>query len=386
MEVMDAGVHVLNTLMDAGYEAYFVGGMVRDKLLGLLLHDIDVTTSAPAADVLGLFERAIPTGLAHGTVTVLVGEVSVEVTTYRQDGTYTDGRRPDAVYYTASLVEDLRRRDFTINAMAMDKEGQIIDPLNGAADLQMKRIRAVGDARQRFQEDPLRMLRALRFCSKLGFCLEPGTRQALFLEGHLVGGLARERVMKELDGLMQGAHRVGAMELFIQTGLLGQFPDFKPLAGFLADQFLGFCFGIDLFLLAALFTGDLTAYLAAWPFSRSEKKLIKTVVGLWGQMEPLIWVQYKEGVDAAWAIHRLQVFFGQWEGPFVLQEPAINQRGELALDAKKIMAAAGLAGGPEAGRLLLAIEREVVLGKLKNDSPEILAYIGENYVSAQKNQ
>ena len=162
---------VLDTLQRAGFEAWYVGGCVRDTLLGRPIHDWDVTTSALPEQVLALFPRTVPTGLQHGTVTVLSDSGPVEVTTYRADGDYHDGRHPDGVRFVRSLREDTARRDFTVNAMAMDQRGNIRDFYGGRADLAAGILRCVGAPERRFREDALRMLRACRFAAQLGFGL-----------------------------------------------------------------------------------------------------------------------------------------------------------------------------------------------------------------------
>ena len=170
---------ILDTLEQAGYEAYYVGGCVRDRLLGRPVHDWDITTSAMPEVVLALFGHCVPTGIAHGTVTVLLEDTGAEVTTFRTDGSYHDGRHPDRVTFVRSLREDQARRDFTVNAMAMDRRGRIYDAFGGQADLDRRLLRAVGDPETRFREDALRMLRALRFAAQLGFALDPDTARAI---------------------------------------------------------------------------------------------------------------------------------------------------------------------------------------------------------------
>ena len=170
---------ILQTLERAGFEARYVGGCVRDTLLGRPVHDWDIASQALPEDVLRLFPRCVPTGLQHGTVTVLLDGTSAEVTTYRLDGAYHDSRHPDGVRFVRSLADDLARRDFTINAMAMDLSGSITDLFGGREDLARGVIRCVGDAETRFREDALRMLRARRFAAQLGFALEAGTEAAI---------------------------------------------------------------------------------------------------------------------------------------------------------------------------------------------------------------
>src|SRR5690554_1332340 len=152
-ELVSEARQTMRVLLEAGFEAYLVGGFVRDYVLGLPVHDIDIATSAAPADVVRLFERAVPTGIQHGTVTVVRGKHSFEVTTFRKEGKYEDHRRPTDVLFVDSLEEDLSRRDFTMNAMAMNIDGDIIDPYGGKADLQAGLLRCVGQAEERFKED-----------------------------------------------------------------------------------------------------------------------------------------------------------------------------------------------------------------------------------------
>ncbi len=194
---------ILHRLRTAGHQGYCVGGCVRDWLLGREPKDYDITTSAKPEEVMALFApHAIPTGLQHGTVTVVSEGERVEVTTFRRDGAYTDHRRPDAVAFTASLTEDLSRRDFTINAMAMDLERQVTDPFSGTVDLHRGMLRCVGDPVARFQEDALRIMRALRFAAELSLTVEDGTAAALRKQRELLKEIAVERILTELNKLL----------------------------------------------------------------------------------------------------------------------------------------------------------------------------------------
>ncbi len=210
---------VMNKIKDAGHEAYLVGGCVRDRYMNIPPHDFDLTTSAMPEEMLEIFdgERIIPTGLKHGTVTVLTEEGPVEVTTYRQDGTYSDHRHPDGVVFTRSLREDLARRDFTMNAMAMDAEGEWVDPFGGRADIDAQIIRCVGEAECRFEEDALRILRGLRFAARLGFSLEKETAEAMHRKKALLGSIAAERIFAELSGLLVGKY---AAEVLAEHGAI----------------------------------------------------------------------------------------------------------------------------------------------------------------------
>lgn len=195
-------IYILNTLERSGYEARLVGGCVRDTLLHRRPNDWDVATAAPPEAVTELFERTVPTGIRHGTVTVLYGGSACEVTTYRVEGAYSDHRRPDSVRFTSRLEEDLSRRDFTINAMAMDASLAITDPFGGREDLCRRLIRCVGDSRERFTEDALRMLRAVRFAAQLDFALDSAALEAIAGCAPLCSALSPERVAAELRAVL----------------------------------------------------------------------------------------------------------------------------------------------------------------------------------------
>lgn len=168
---------IIDTLTEAGYEAYAVGGCVRDSVLGRTPEDWDITTSASPGQVKQLFPVTIDTGIKHGTVTVLLDREGFEVTTYRIDGEYEDQRHPKEVVFTSDLLEDLKRRDFTINAMAYNEQDGLVDAFDGMEDLKKRIIRCVGSPTDRFQEDALRMMRAVRFAAQLGFSIEDSTRK-----------------------------------------------------------------------------------------------------------------------------------------------------------------------------------------------------------------
>lgn len=222
---------VLSRLENAGYEAWCVGGAVRDALLGLTPGDWDVAASAEPEEVMRLFAPgALPTGLKHGTVTVGGGK-GVEVTTFRRDGEYRDNRHPEQVAFTRSLEEDLARRDFTVNAVAVNLRGEISDPFGGREDLAAGILRAVGEPEARFREDALRIMRGLRFASRLGLRVEPETAAALHRYAPLLEHIAAERILVELTGLLCGEH---VLEVLMEyPDVLGVFmPEILPCVGF----------------------------------------------------------------------------------------------------------------------------------------------------------
>lgn len=232
MEIPAGVSDVLEALTRHGHQAYVVGGCVRDALLGAVPGDWDVCTSALPGEVQRVFagSRVIPTGLKHGTVTVLAG-LPVEVTTFRTEGAYTDGRRPDSVTFVRNLEDDLARRDFTVNAIAFHPQTGYIDPFGGMDDLQAKRIRCVGDADARLTEDALRIVRALRFASVLGFKVESRTADALHRHCGLLRNIAAERIRAELGKLLCGDAVMQAAEAF--SGVLcAIIPEMRPAIGF----------------------------------------------------------------------------------------------------------------------------------------------------------
>ena len=205
---------ILETLNDAGHEAYIVGGCVRDAMLKRTPSDWDVTTSAKPQEVQRLFRRTLPTGIEHGTVTVLMGKQKAEVTTYRIDGVYEDARHPKEVTFTSSLTEDLRRRDFTVNAMAYHPEEGLRDPFNGMEDLRKGIIRAVGNAKERFTEDALRVMRAFRFAAQLSFSVEEETYAAAKELAPNLKNISAERIRDELQKLICSPHPETVRELY----------------------------------------------------------------------------------------------------------------------------------------------------------------------------
>ncbi len=236
---------VAQALQEAGYQAHLVGGAIRDLYLGREAHDFDIATSARPPEVTNVFGRArtIPTGEKHGTVTVLVGDgesrVSVEVTTFRGEGAYSDGRRPDSVEFTDSLTEDLRRRDFTVNAIAFDPiEARVADPFGGLDDIGEKLLRAVGDPVARFGEDGLRIMRAVRFAAQLEFTLDPATEAAIPGAIPIFRKVSMERVRDELLKLLAAPRPSVALRLMQRTGLLAEvIPELTEGVGFHQNRF-----------------------------------------------------------------------------------------------------------------------------------------------------
>lgn len=226
--IPDHAEYIIKQLNKRGFEAYLVGGCVRDSLLGRTPNDWDITTNALPDDVKKIFEKTYDIGIKHGTVCVAVNNQLVEVTTYRIDGEYSDNRRPDSVRFTSSLIADLARRDFTINAMAYNPNGGLVDHFGGIEDLRLCQIKAVGDADLRFKEDALRMLRTIRFSAQLGFNIEKVTFDAISNNAGLIENISNERIRDELDKILTSSNPE-KFNFIHDTGLLKHvMPEFIP--------------------------------------------------------------------------------------------------------------------------------------------------------------
>ena len=234
---------IIKTIEDRGFRAYLVGGCVRDLLLGREPEDWDIASSARPRQIMELFgPAALPTGLKHGTVTVKAPDGAYEITTFRTDGSYSDGRHPDSVQFARTIGEDLARRDLTINAMALDSAGHLVDPFDGAGDLARRMIRCVRDPRERFREDALRILRAMRFASTLDFSVEDATARAIHEQAELLRRIAAERILAEMNKLLCGP---GCREVLLAyPDVLGVFiPELLPCVGF-AQRNVHHCYDI----------------------------------------------------------------------------------------------------------------------------------------------
>lgn len=224
---------IIDTFYNNGFEAFMVGGCVRDSLLNNSPKDYDITTSAKPEDTLSIFEKTIPTGINHGTVTVLINNNSYEVTTYRTDGNYLDNRRPSCVNFVTDIKEDLSRRDFTINALAYNKSVGLIDYFNGINDISKKLIRCVGDSDKRFKEDALRMLRAIRFSCQLNFKIHQSTLNAIIKNTKLINNISKERIRDELCKILTCDNASKGIDILQKSGLLAEIiPELNSLVNF----------------------------------------------------------------------------------------------------------------------------------------------------------
>lgn len=226
---------VLRRLKSNNYDAYVVGGSIRDITIGLLPHDWDVATSALPKEVMEIFKdyKTVETGIKYGTVTVIINDKPIEITTFRNEGLYTDGRRPEWISFGKSIIEDLRRRDFTINAIAYNREDGFIDPYGGLKDINDKVIRCVGDPKERFLEDALRMMRAVRFCCQLDFYIEKNTLSAIYKCSDRLKKISIERITAEFFKILTSQNPIKGLNILEKTKLLDYFlPELTTAVGF----------------------------------------------------------------------------------------------------------------------------------------------------------
>lgn len=382
---------ILQQIEANGYEAYFVGGSVRDFLLGKAIADVDIATSAFPAEIKAIFPVTIDTGIKHGTVTVLVDHVGYELTTFRTESGYQDFRRPDQVTFVRSLAQDLQRRDFTINALAVRHDGLVIDHFAGLADLQAKQIRAVGAAEARFHEDALRMMRAVRFSSQLGFTIVPETYQSLIDNRALLDKIAVERIHTEFIKMMLSPNWQVGWASFLQTGLVAHVPFFKDQAltmptfaqratSALQDEAAVWTMLADV---AALSDQQLTVMLRQWKtanqviaasraslaFSRKlQAGQAISAADLYQLDDQVLPRLATVGANLGWTVD-----FADLEQRY--QALPIHDAHELAVDGGLLMARLGLTPGPQLGRALKSAEQAVVSGAVINEPETLIVWL-----------
>jgi len=384
---------VLEAIEQAGYEAYFVGGSVRDHILGLPIHDVDIATSAYPEEIKEIFKRTVDTGIQHGTVTVLMGDDSYEITTFRTESGYQDFRRPDKVTFVRSLEDDLKRRDFTINALAIDPKGNVIDKFNGLQDLDKKIIRAVGKAEERFHEDALRMMRAVRFQAKLNFTVETETAQAIADNAPLLERIAVERIRDEFVKLMLcQAWQTGFAD-FLKLNLSEYCPGLKgnkaELAELLEPQGQTFIDEEETWVAIGyvlnLNHGEFNKFLRSWKASNKTREISVNslqMLHLFENQDFDLWNIYKLGVDNLDRVIRLcQMFDIEFDYDALRQKVdqiPIKNSHDLQLTGKDICEILEVKPGPIIGKSMSQIERAVVEGNVFNDFNDLRHYLLNN--------
>lgn len=389
-EIFMKALPVVQTLTQAGYEAYFVGGSVRDLLLNQHIHDVDIATSAYPEEVKQLFERSIDTGIQHGTVTVLYDDDSYEITTFRTESGYQDYRRPDHVEFVQNLEEDLKRRDFTINALAMDEHGNIHDLFNGLDDLNQGLIKAVGDPEKRFNEDALRMMRAVRFMSQLKFSLEEKTRQAICDHHELLSKISVERIREEFVKMCVGPHARSAFQVFLDTQLSEEVPDFRgkkeQLSVFPSLTFLPSTEASVWAIIAILLklpNEQIPAFMRDWKNSNQMARNVEEIVfffDLLSDHSPSDYELFLAGQDTVMSACDVARILGQPVNSEAMIDRyvalPIKSNKELVIDGSTLIDW-GIKPGPSLGEMLAKITEAVVDGKVANEEEAIKNFIAE---------
>ena len=381
---------VLQRLEAAGFEAYFVGGAVRDMLLQKPIHDVDIASAAFPEEVKKQFDKTVDTGIQHGTVMVLDHGLGYEITTFRTESTYTDFRRPDTVTFVRSLSEDLQRRDFTINALAMTYDGEIVDLFDGLADLSAGVIRAVGEAEVRFTEDALRMMRALRFSAQLGFQIAPDTRAALQRLAPNLAKIAVERIRVEFEKLLMGQQAAASLAMAIEDGVVTYLPgqldqwQFDAIMTDLEAQQPATIPVVWAHLLtrSTLNESEMTTFMRTWKTSRDLIKMATAVVPVARHIARRdLWTLYQiyDYRDVLMHVLRLirtdDAVIADVDAMFAALP--IHHTRELRVAGGQLIAEQIVQPGRQMGRILKQIERAVVTGQVVNQPAALLAYAKE---------
>lgn len=387
-EIFVKAMPVLQTLEDAGFEAYFVGGSVRDVLLHRHVHDVDITTSAYPEEVKELFDKSIDTGIKHGTVTVLYGGESYEITTFRTESGYQDFRRPDHVTFVQNLDEDLKRRDFTINALAMDMHGNIVDLFNGIEDLKNHIIRAVGNPEKRFHEDALRMMRAVRFMSQLKFKLEEKTEQAIKDNHELLKKISVERIREEFVKMGLGSFSREAFQVFLDTQLSEDVPDFAGKKDLLqVYPQLKFSPTMETSLWAVIIillkvpNEKIGKFMRDWKNSNAMTEKVEQVIKMFDLIAdhvPTDYDLFEAGEDIIINTIDVAHILGQPISSEALVDRylalPIKKPSELAVDGRFLIKR-GMRPGAQLGHTLNKIRELVVAGEIENSEEAIEQYL-----------
>ena len=379
---------VLKQLEQAGYEAYFVGGSIRDLILNRPIHDIDIATSAYPEEVKRLFPKTIDTGIKHGTVTVLNDGASYEITTFRTESGYQDFRRPDHVTFVQNLAEDLKRRDFTINALAMNRTGEVIDLFNGLGDLQKHLIKAVGDPMKRFHEDALRMMRAVRFMSQLNFDLESQTKEAVSDLHQLLSKISVERIRDEFVKMGTGINSRDAFKIFLQTKLSESVPDFAGKSDLLAiypklkfNPSMETSLWSIIIILLKISDDQIARFMRDWKNSNAMTEKVRKIVTLFdliSEKSPSDLELFNAGKDVLLNTIDVAHILGQPINSEALVDRytalPIKSMSELAVDGQFLIAN-GIKPGPKLGQILNEIKQKVISGELANSKDDIQDYL-----------
>ena len=389
---------VMKQLVDAGYEAYFVGGSVRDMLLHKPISDVDIATSATPHEVKEIFPHTVDVGIEHGTVMVIHHKEGYEVTTFRTEEGYEDFRHPDKVTFVRSLEEDLKRRDFTINALAIGIDDQLIDFFDGIGDIERQCIRCVGDAKERFNEDALRMFRAVRFVGQLGFQIEEKTKNAISLLKMNLSKVAVERMKVEFEKMIQSSHRKEAMQLFVETGLYQACPLFDgkdkillKLAEFPLKEMSVLQAWILFVDELNLSDKEVTHLLKSWKSSNEQIRDVLVGYRTYRERKEEEWnffLAYACPYEVACEVEQLLIAQGESESLRDLEGTyetlPIRSMNDIQLNGHDIIRILQLEKkGPIIGQVLQMIEKLILEQNIQNDSEILEAFVLKHFGSGK---
>ena len=368
-------IDILKIFNRNGYEAYFVGGCVRDYLLGEEFSDIDITTNALPEEVKKIFRKSIDTGIQHGTVTILVNGEGYEVTTFRTEDEYTNHRAPEKVEFVSNLREDLDRRDFTINAMALDSNGKLYDYHKGESDLTCKVIKTVNNPNDRFYEDALRMLRAFRFSSKLGFEIEKDTLEAIKKNAELIKFVSIERIVNEFKKLLSGKGNLRSLELLLDSKLNTYIPFLEEIE--IIQDFSKCSFCQSLYILSKI--NDISFdILKELKLSNKEVKLIKEFDKIntnFVRKIPLELILYKYNFEDV--VFIAEYFSYNNRNNIENCKLTINSFDEVDITSQEIISTIGEKPGPWIKSVVSELEHEILLNRLDNNRKDILDFLSK---------
>ncbi|NBK46377.1 CCA tRNA nucleotidyltransferase [Staphylococcus delphini] len=382
---------ILERLIQHGYEAYFVGGSVRDFIMNRPIHDVDITTNATPDEIEALFEHTIPIGKEHGTINVVWELENYEVTTFRAEAEYVDHRRPTEVYFVRDLYQDVERRDFTMNAIAMDINYERIDHFDGERDIEQRIIRTVGDAKTRFDEDALRILRGLRFKSQLGFTIDKTTFEAMAQQMADLEYLSIERIMNELTLLVKGRYVAETFPKLESLQLWRYIPYFKDVD--VAAIKLNAPVDIESFLAILSYRTNHQAF-KPLKLSNAQVRIIQTLISAIQKAQTIdtkVQLQqfvYDFGIEVALTINELRpilednqidlpspIIFNSASLQAVWEDLPIQSREDLAIDGKWLMQAFQLKGGPWIKDVLRQAEHAVIQREVNNQTEAIIEWV-----------
>ncbi|HES3237401.1 TPA: CCA tRNA nucleotidyltransferase [Streptococcus pyogenes] len=383
---------ILTKIKEAGYEAYFVGGSVRDVLLERPIHDVDIATSSYPEETKAIFNRTVDVGIEHGTVLVLENGGEYEITTFRTEDVYVDYRRPSQVSFVRSLEEDLKRRDFTVNALALDENGQVIDKFRGLIDLKQKRLRAVGKAEERFEEDALRIMRGFRFAASLDFDIEAATFEAMRSHSPLLEKISAERSFTEFDKLLTAPHWRKGISAMIACQAYDYLPGLKQQEAGLNHLIVSlkdnFTFSDHhqawAYVMISLAIEDPKSFLKAWKTSNDFQRYVTKLIALYRirqerSFEKLDIYQYgKEMASLVEGLRKAQSLSVDMDHIEALDQAlAIHNKYDIVLNGSHLIKDFGMKPGPQLGLMLEKVELAIVEGRLDNDFTTIEAFVRE---------